>query len=249
MYSRKILVAIPVFNESAIFQIVPQIKNFDLDVLVIDDGSTRCLHKELTKLENIRMIVHPRNLGYGKTIIDAFQYAINNGYDYLLTIDGDGQHEPMEIQGFLQEIPFFTFDILSGSRYYFPRNVDAKVPRERYIINRKITSIVNRITGFRLTDSFCGFKAYRVEKLKLLHLTEYGYGMPLQLWMQAWKAGLLIREIPVKLIYKDLTKSFYGILGNPDTRLQYYKTIIRKELSDICYHNAPGSRMRKVVRY
>ncbi|TVM00093.1 MAG: glycosyltransferase family 2 protein [Candidatus Brocadia sp. WS118] len=248
MQRKKILVAIPVFNESAVFQIVQQIKNFDLDVLVIDDGSTMCLHKELTKVENIRMIVHPRNLGYGKTIIDAFQYAINNGYEYLLTIDGDGQHEPMEIQRFLQEIPFFPFDILSGSRYYFSRNIEEKVPRERYIINRKITSIVNRITGFRLTDSFCGFKAYRVEKLKLLHLTEYGYGMPLQLWMQAWKAGLLIREIPVKLIYIDLTKRFHGILENPDTRMQYYKMIIRKELSDAGYHNAPRSR-KQAVRY
>ena len=155
----------------------------------------------------------------------------------------------MEIQGFLQEIPFFTFDILSGSRYYFPQNVEEKVPKERYIINRKITSIINRITGFGLTDSFCGFKAYKVEKLKLLHLTERGYGMPLQVWMQAWKAGLRIREIPVKLIYIDLTKRFHGILGNPDTRMQYYKMIIRKELSDAGYHNAPGSRTQKAVRY
>ncbi|BBO17674.1 glycosyltransferase 2 superfamily [Candidatus Brocadia pituitae] len=249
MHRKNILVAIPVFNEVAVFHIVQQVKNFALDVLVIDDGSTMNLHKELTKVENIRMIVHPRNLGYGKAIISAFRYARKNNYDYLLTIDGDGQHEPEEIRLFLEKIPFFTYDILSGSRYFFPGELDEEVPRERYIINRKITAILNRITGFCLTDSFCGFKAYRVEKLKLLHLTEHGYGMPLQLWMQAWKAGLLVREIPVKLIYKDLTKRFHGILENPDTRLQYYKTIIRKELSDTGYHNAPGSRMQRVVRY
>jgi Glycosyltransferases involved in cell wall biogenesis len=249
MYRKKILIAIPVFNESAVFHIVQQVKYFDLDVLVIDDGSTGRLQRELAKVENIRMIVHSRNLGYGKAIINAFQYAIRNHYDYLLTIDGDGQHDPMEIRGFLQEIPFYSFDILSGSRYFFSREADKDAPRERYIINRKITAILNRITGFHLTDSFCGFKAYKVEKIKLLHLTEYGYGMPLQLWMQAWKAGLLIREIPVKLIYKDPTKRFHGILENPDTRMQYYKTIIRKELAGTAYHNARESRTQKTVRH
>lgn len=249
MYRKKILVAIPVFNEVAVFHIVQQVKNFALDVLVIDDGSAMSLHKELKKVKNIRMIVHPRNLGYGKAIIDAFWYAIINKYDYLLTIDGDGQHEPEEIRLFLQKIPFFPYDILSGSRYFFPGEVDGEVPRERYIMNRKITTILNRITGFGLTDSFCGFKAYKVEKLKLLHLTEYGYGMPLQLWMQAWKAGLRIREIPVRLIYKDLTKRFHGILENPDTRLKYYKTIIRNELADTWHHDASRSRAQKTVRY
>jgi len=249
MHRTKILVAIPVFNEFAVFQIVQQVKNFALDVLVIDDGSTSNLRMELAKIKNIRMIVHPRNLGYGKAIIDAFQYAIRNNYDYLITIDGDGQHEPEEIQLFLQEIPFFSYDILSGSRYLFPRDIHEEVPRERYIINKKITNILNRITCFHLTDSFCGFKAYKVEKLKLLHLTEYGYGMPLQLWMQAWKERLRIKEIPVKLIYKDLTKRFHGILGNPDIRLEYYKNILRKELSDIRHHKSTGSKFLKVTKY
>lgn len=249
MDRKKILVAIPVFNEIAVFHIVQQVKNFAQDVLVIDDGSTMSLHKELRKVKNIRMIVHSRNLGYGKAIIDAFQYAIRNQYEYLLTIDGDGQHEPEEIQLFLQKMPFFTYDILSGSRYLYPREIDEEMPRERYIINRKITALVNRITGFCLTDSFCGYKAYKVEKLKLLHLTEYGYGMPLQLWMQAWKAGLRIREIPVRLIYKDLTKRFHGILEDPDTRLKYYKAVIRKELADTWLHKVSGGRVQKTVGY
>jgi dolichol-phosphate mannosyltransferase len=231
MYRNKILVAIPVFNETAADNIIRRVKNFSLDVLVVDDGSTYSLRERLINVENVRIIVHPKNLGYGKAILDAISYAIKNRYDYLLTIDGDGQHEPEEIPLFLKEIPFYDYDILSGSRYFFPVRVGEEVPAERYRINRKITTILNYITGFGLTDSFCGFKAYKVEKLKLLHLTEYGYGMPLQLWMQAWKVGLRVREIPVKIIYKDLTKHFQGVLEDPNVRLQYYKNIIRKELS------------------
>jgi dolichol-phosphate mannosyltransferase len=249
MYRKKILVAIPVFNEITVYNIIHRVKNFSLDVLVIDDGSTNSLRAELLNVKNIRMIVHPRNLGYGKTIIDAYLYAIKNKYDYLLTIDGDGQHEPDEIPLFLNEIPFYDYDILSGSRYFFPIKVGEDVPADRYRINRKITAILNRITGFGLTDSFCGFKMYKVEKLSQLHLTDYGYGMPLQVWIQAWRMGLRVREIPVKLIYKDITKHFKGILEDPDTRLRYYKAVIRKELADTEHRNVPVCRTNKTLRH
>ncbi len=249
MYRNKILVAIPVFNEIAAYNIIQRVKNFSPDVLVIDDGSTYSLRKGLLHVENIHMIVHPRNLGYGKAIIDACMYAVKNGYDYLVTIDGDGQHEPEEIALFLKEIPFYDYDILSGSRYLSPMKAGTDVPMERYLINKRITGILNRITGFGLTDSFCGFKAYKVERLKVLHLTEYGYGMPLQLWIQAWKTGLRVREIPVKLIYKDIAKHFKGVLEDPETRLQYYKNVVRKALADTEYNNAAAFRTDKTARH
>ncbi len=249
MYRNKILVAIPIFNEITAYGIIQRVKTFPLDVLVIDDGSAYSIREGLITVENIRVIVHPKNLGYGKAIIDAFSYALKNRYDYLLTIDGDGQHEPEEISLFLREIPFYDYDILSGSRYIFSAKAGTDAPMERYLINKKITSVLNRITGFGLTDSFCGFKAYKVEKLKVLHLTEHGYGMPLQLWIQAWKAGLRVHEIPVKLIYKDLTKHFHGILEDPEVRLQYYKNIIRKELAGTKQNTASACKKNQTVRY
>ncbi len=231
MRKNKTLVAIPVFNEVDVHDIIKRVKNFPVDVLVIDDGSMDDIRMNLIHVENIFVIVHPDNLGYGKTIIDAFMYAMKHGYDYLITIDGDGQHEPEDILLFLKEMPFYKCDIISGSRYYFSTRVSKEVPKERYLINKEITGIINRITGFNLTDAFCGFKAYKVERLKEMNLTEYGYGMPLQLWIQAWKSGLQVKEIPVKLIYKDITKQFKGILSSPETRLRYYKNIIEKELA------------------
>ena len=229
----KILVALPVFNESDAHTIIQGVKKFPLDILVIDDGSTDGIDKWLPHDANVQTIIHPENLGYGKTIIDAFTFAVDKEYDYLLTIDGDGQHEPEEIFLFLKEIPFGECDIVSGSRYLLPTEMDDEAPRERYLINKEVTGILNRITGFQLTDSFCGFKAYKVEKLRKIHLTEPGYGMPLQFWIQAWKAGLRVKEIPVKLIYKDLTKRFKGNLENPDRRLLYYKNIIMSEMGRV----------------
>ncbi|MCF6158974.1 MAG: glycosyltransferase family 2 protein [wastewater metagenome] len=232
MDKNKVLVAIPIFNEVDVYTLVKKVKHFSPDIVVIDDGSTdRSFHKELKHIEGVRLITHTRNLGYGKTIMDAFGFAVMNGYEYIITIDGDGQHEPEEILLFLNEIPFADCDILSGSRYFFPLRIGQEVPPDRYFINQEITRIVNRITHFHITDAFCGFKSYKVEGLKLLRLTEYGYGMPLQLWLQAWKAGLRVKEIPVKLIYKDPAKQFRGILEDPDIRLRYYKDIIKRELA------------------
>ncbi|MEK6765915.1 MAG: glycosyltransferase family 2 protein [Planctomycetota bacterium] len=225
------LIALPAFNEKKdIGFIISQIKKYDLDILVIDDGSTDGTQEQLSKIDNINTIVHEGNLGYGHTIIDAFKYGISYGYDSIITMDCDGQHIPDEIQIFLTQIA--NYDIVSGSRYLIEDNKhNPKIPPDRYAINMEITQILNKITKLNLTDSFCGFKAYKIDALKKMKLTETGYGMPLQLWMQVWELGLRIKEMPVKLIYNNTSRSFSGELDNAATRLKYYKEIIKKEMN------------------
>jgi len=225
------LIALPAFNEKKYIRgLISRIKKYSLDILVIDDGSTDGTQKCLFGINDIKIITHENNLGYGFTIIEAFKYGIANGYDFLITMDCDGQHLPEEIPAFLNQISYY--DIVSGSRYLIPNSLNQKIPQDRYAINREITEKLNNITGLRLTDSFCGFKAYRVNALKKMNLTESSYGMPLQLWMQAWRFNFLIKEIPVRLIYNDSSKRFGGWLDNPVRRLRYYKEIIRRELDN-----------------
>jgi len=226
------LIALPAYNEKKdIGFIISQIKKYDLDILVIDDGSTDGTQEQLSNIENINTIVHEKNLGYGQTIIDAFKYGISNGYDSIITMDCDGQHIPDEVQIFLTQIS--NYDIVSGSRYLIQTNkLDPQIPPDRYAINMEITQILNETTKLDLTDSFCGFKAYKTDAIKKMKLTEKGYGMPLQLWMQAWKLGLTIKEMPVKLIYNNAEKRFNGKLDNPAIRLNYYKEIIKREMSE-----------------
>ncbi len=81
-----------------------------------------------------------------------------------------------------------------------------------------------------MTDSFCGFKAYRVEALKRLSLDVAGYAMPLQLWVQVVDRGLRIREIPVRLIYNDPNRHFGGGLDDPKSRLAHYISVLDEEL-------------------
>jgi len=226
------IIALPAYNEKKeIGVIISQIKKYDLDILVIDDGSTDGTQEQLSKIENINTIVHEKNLGYGQTIIDAFKYGISNGYDSIITMDCDGQHIPDEVQIFLTQIS--NYDIVSGSRYLIQTNkLDPQIPPDRYAINMEINQILSETIKLNLTDSFCGFKAYKTKAIKKMKLTEKGYGMPLQLWMQAWKLGLSIKEIPVELIYNNAEKRFNGTLDNPTIRLNYYKEIIKREMSE-----------------
>ena len=176
-------------------------------------------------------ISHKTNLGYGKSLIDIFRFAFRNGFDWIITLDCDYQHEPSCIPYFYEEIEKDDADVISGSRYLeMATSGSIQPPTERVAINKKITQILNRHLGTQLTDSFCGFKAYRTQPLITLKLTEAGYGFPLQFWIRAQRAGLKIREIPVPLIYHDPNRTFGGLLEVPQIRFRYYMDILQHEL-------------------
>lgn len=237
------LIIIPVFNEERHIEgVIKKVReNSDSDILVINDGST---DKSLDIINSItppspplnirggwgelKIITHPENHGYGKSLIDGFNFAISNNYRLAVTIDCDEQHEPHLISTFFEEVN--NYDIVSGSRYLNEYSTNNPPPLDRKQINDEITKIINQITGYNLTDSFCGFKAYKVDSLRKLKLAEWGYGMPLQLWIQAWQKNLIVKEYPVGRIYKNLGRSFGAELDDPEKRLAYYKRIIETEI-------------------
>ena len=228
------LVFIPVYNEAEnIREIIEQIQDlpYNLEILVIDDGSEDDTKAVLKQLPGIHAIFHASNEGYGQTLIDGFNYAMDKGYDKIITIDSDKQHQPGEIPQFIEAAETSPVDILSGSRYLHPgQETYMKAPADRVKVNRRITEQINYLTGYHLTDAFCGFKLYRVDALKKLRLTEPGYGMPLQLWIQAGKNRLSVSEVPVELIYFDHNAAdAYPSFMNLCRRYRYYLKIIEKE--------------------
>jgi len=225
------LLAIPVFNEAAtITTLLRQVRRYARDILVIDDGSTDLTPRLLAGEPDVKTIRHPANRGYGRSLTDAFTFAIRQSYDWLVTMDCDGQHEPSRIPDLLRASAEDDADIVSGSRYLQEMPGDAKPPADRRAINQKITDLLNELMGLRITDAFCGFKAYRVAALEKLHITVPGYGMPLQLWAQAACRGLRIREVPVPLIYNDPNRCFGGAIDDPNSRLLYYYEVLICEL-------------------
>ena len=99
-----------------------------------------------------------------------------------------------------------------------------------------ITKEVNARYGLNLTDAFCGFKAYRRAALDQLHITETGWGMPLQLWVQAARQGLRVKEIGVPRLYLDPKRAFGGVMNDPTERLAYYRAVLASAEHDELPH-------------
>jgi len=228
----KTLVAIPVFNEAKYLpDVLKQVRRRANHVLVVDDGSTDATAAILARQSGIHVIRHPENRGYGQSLIDAFAFASAEGFDWVITIDCDEQHEPERIPDFLARIVQDDADIISGSRYLMTMPGSTDAPDDRRRINQTITRLLNDRLGLTLTDSFCGFKAHRVSAMDRLCLTVPGYAFPLQFWVQAWRAGLRISELPVALIYNDPTRHFGGLLDDPESRLTHYLEVFERELT------------------
>ncbi|MCS6976834.1 MAG: glycosyltransferase family 2 protein [Gemmatales bacterium] len=225
----KLLTAIPVYNEERNLEAaLTEVRKHVADILVVNDGSTDGTPDLLHKQKDLHVITHRHNRGYGGAIISAMAYAVAHDYDVLVTTDCDGQHEPARIPVLLEALGE-DVDIASGSRYLRTFRKNTPPPEDRQRINFTITRELNERFGLHLTDAFCGFKAYRVPALRRLHLTETGWGMPLQLWVQAAYLGLRIVEVAVPLIYLDPNRAFGGVLNDPDQRLAYYREVINRE--------------------
>ena len=234
----RVLTALPVFNEQQhVDQVLRCVKQHAQDVLVVDDGSTDATANILRSQDDIFIVTHAVNQGYGAALRSAFDFAQRGGYDILVTIDCDGQHEPQRIPEFVAafENPADRrpVDIVSGSRYLKSFTGDGVPPEERRSINMQLTRAINQQLGICLTDAFCGFKAYRVSILSRLRTVEHGYAMPLELWVYAAAADLNIVEIPVPLVYLAEKRSFGGSLDDGQTRLRYYHQILEESMREV----------------
>jgi glycosyltransferase involved in cell wall biosynthesis len=225
------LVAIPVFNEEQhLLGVLRETRRYCSNILVIDDGSTDATPDLLDGSSDVQIVRHAENRGYGASLASAFRHAMCRGYDWLITMDCDEQHEPSAIPRFVEAAASGEFDIISGSRYTGELDSGDIPPADRRRINGRITKLLNDRLGMSITDAFCGFKMYRVAALKHFSITVPGYAMPLQHWVQAWRANLRITELPVRLIYNDPTRHFGGLLDNPDSRFAHYLEVFEAEM-------------------
>jgi len=207
----KVAVFITAFNEGAVIgDILGQI-NEGFDVYVIDDGSTDRT-AEIAKEAGARVVSHPINLGQGLAVITMFKIAVAIDYDFIVHIDGDGQHDPKDIPKFLEKMKETGADIVAGSRLLGSNYEGA--PLSRRMLLSPLTWVLNKLTGYNISDSMCGFRAFRGEVLKKItpildEMVETEY-LASEMWIRFARAGLTATEVPINLSARKHGSSYKG---------------------------------------
>jgi glycosyltransferase involved in cell wall biosynthesis len=156
---KRTIVIIPAYNEEkTVGSIVKIAKKYADEVVVINDGS-KDKTEEMAKKAGAKIIEHEKNKGLGKSLRDGFEYALENDFDIIITLDADGQHDPKEIPKFIKAINE-GYDFVLGERDL------SQYPLIKKIGNFFLNFMTNIITGTTLRDTESGFRAYSKDALK-----------------------------------------------------------------------------------
>jgi glycosyltransferase involved in cell wall biosynthesis len=192
------IVCIPAYNEEIkINDVVKKSLPYADKVIVCDDGSTDDT-AALAKKAGAVVISHEKNQGYGATISTLFDYCRKNNAEIMVTLDGDGQHNPDQIPDLINVILKHKVDVVIGSRSL---RDDKNLPSYRKTGIKIITSTINSATNLKVTDSQSGFRAYSKEAINLIRPTESGMAVSTEILVKISNNGLSMAEVPITVSY------------------------------------------------
>jgi len=205
--------AIPAYNEEKNIGRVVLLAQRGVDkVIVCDDGSNDMTADIAEKL-GADVVRHERNMGYGVAMQSLFKRAREMDADVLVTLDGDGQHNPSDILAIIKPILENNADIVIGSR--FLRGEGTKeIPLYRQVGIKAITKLVVAASNCGVSDAQNGFRAYGRRALEKLKLHERGMGVSVEILLKAKEQYLRVMEVPVVCNYKGLDTSTHTPLAH-----------------------------------
>ena len=191
---------IPAFNEEAtIARVVLTAERFVDRVLVCDDGSTD-MTGVIAEALGAEVVFHETNLGYGAALQSLFKEVLERGFETVVTLDSNGQHDPSDIPKLLKRLSLGDVDIVIGSRFLEGGGSEAPAWRRAGI--QAITGIVAN-GGVKVTDAQSGFRAYTRHALESLSLTEEGMGLSTEILVKAGSQGLKVAEVPIHVTHDE----------------------------------------------
>jgi len=206
----KLLVVIPAFNESEhIGEVIKGIPDkipgiSDIKIMVIDDGSVDNT-AGIAQASGAMVSKNYFNMGLGVAFDRGLQYALENNFEAMVTIDADGQFAAEDIVRLLEPIQNKEADLVSGSRF-IDKNYYPKMPLIKFWGNKIMAYLISRLIGRRFYDVSCGFRAYSKEALLSLNLQgDFTYTQETFLNLAFKK--LKIREVPIKVEYSPDRRS------------------------------------------
>jgi glycosyltransferase involved in cell wall biosynthesis len=207
----KILTVIPAYNEEKnIAGVIGEIKKSfpNTDIVVINDGSEdktkKCVQAAGAKLINL-----PYNMGYGAALQTGFKYAIKNKYNYVIQIDGDGQHDPADISRLLEPLFLGEADVVIGSRFLGEKKY--KAPFLRLLGMMVFSFLASILTGQKITDPTSGYQALNLNGTRFYASEYYPVDFPdADVIIMLHRAGLKVKEVPITMYQSPENKSMHA---------------------------------------
>jgi len=199
----RVIAVVPAYNEERfIGSVVLKTRAYADAVLVVDDGS----HDQTARLAEeagALVISHPSNRGKAAALRTGFDYACQHDYEVIVTLDGDGQHDPAEIPKLVQPIRQASADMVIGSRFL---EVKSQIPAWRRMGQHALTSLTNVASGVSCTDSQTGFRAFRSTALESFGMACEGFAVESEMQFWAHEQHLRVAEVPIGCVYAEPPK-------------------------------------------
>jgi len=196
----RILILIPAYNAGKELEdLLTQLAAYQPreQILVVDDGST-LTDSGVLCAAGWRVERRP-HLGKGAALRAGFATALGEGYEWVITMDSDGQHSPRDLPRFFEAIASDQFDLVVGNRMGNPK----KMPWLRKVTNRFTSWLLRRLTSTPLHDVQSGYRAIHCSVLEQIPLTTNHFDTEIEQLMRAARAGLRIGEVPIETIYNN----------------------------------------------
>jgi glycosyltransferase involved in cell wall biosynthesis len=207
----KVMVLIPAYNEGPrIGALVHRVREMfpQYDVVVVDDGS-RDRTARVAQAAGAEVVSHPFNMGYGVAIQTGYKYALRQGYDFLVQIDGDGQHDPTFIPHLLAPVLAGETDFVLGSRFLGIESYEPSLARRVGMAFFRL--LVSRLIGQRITDSTSGFQAFNRRVIRFFTTEVFPCDYPdADMLLTLHRAGFSITEVPVRMYANASGKSMHN---------------------------------------
>ncbi len=191
-------VLIPTYNnERTVKKVIEDVLNYTDDLIVVNDGSTDSTRNILSEIKGIKLVTFDKNKGKGIALQEGFKFAVSNGYDFVITLDSDGQHFAEDIPTLIHRLEKEQNILIIGAR-----NMDQKsVPGKSSFGNKFSSFWYWVITGIKLSDTQSGFRLYPVGKYKGMNFYTGKFEFEIEVMVRsAWKGINVITE-PVKVYY------------------------------------------------
>ena len=197
----KTCVIIPTYNEAkSIAGLIAAIRQnaADAAIVVIDDGSTDDTYR-LAQKSRATVLRNETNEGKGACLAKGFNYAVLNGFDAVITMDGDGQHLPEDVAYFINLAKYSDSAMLIGNRMCNPKNM----PYLRILTNKFMSWLISKAAKQKIYDTQCGFRLIKREIFEKIKLTTRKYETESEILIKAARLGFKIQSVPIKSVYLD----------------------------------------------